>query len=160
MYDVICLSEQLSEKRIIIHSKSENLEDVIREMVFLLSDELGPELCADVLEEVLKREKVKSTGIGQGLAVPHARTNLVKQLFCAAATSENGISFQTHDGKPVNLFFLIISPDYTVGPHLNIISAISRLVGKNSKIISELNKADSPKVFLEILKEEEEKYTV
>jgi len=160
MHDVICLSEQLSEKRIIIHSKSDTRESIIREMVYLLSDELGSELCADILEEVLKREKVKSTGIGQGLAVPHARTNLIKQLYCVAATSENGISFETLDNKPANLFFLIVSPDYTVGPHLNIISAISRLVGKNAKIITEFNKADSPETFLEILKAEEEKYTI
>jgi mannitol/fructose-specific phosphotransferase system IIA component (Ntr-type) len=160
MYDVICLSEQLSEKRIIIHSASDTRESIIREMVYLLSDELGSELCADVYEEVMKREKVKSTGIGQGLAVPHARTNLVKQLYCAAATSKNGINFQTFDGKPANLFLLVVSPDFTVGPHLNILSTISRLVGKNAKIISELNEAESPETFLEILKEEEEKYTI
>jgi mannitol/fructose-specific phosphotransferase system IIA component (Ntr-type) len=158
MYNTIRLSEQLSEEHIIIHSSSENAEDILREMVLALSGELGADVCEDVLKEVWIREKNKTTGIGYGVAVPHARTSLVKQLYCIAATSENGIEFKAMDGKPVFLFFLVISPEFTVGPHLNIISAISQLVGKNAEVIAEFNNALSPIEFMEILKAKEEKY--
>jgi mannitol/fructose-specific phosphotransferase system IIA component (Ntr-type) len=158
MYNTIRLSEQLSEEHIIIHSSSENAEDILREMILALSEELGTDICEDVLKEVWVRERNKTTGIGYGVAVPHARTALVKQLYCIAATSENGIEFKAMDGKPVFLFFLVISPEFTVGPHLNIISAISQLVGKNAEVIAEFNNALSPAEFMEILKAKEEKY--
>jgi mannitol/fructose-specific phosphotransferase system IIA component (Ntr-type) len=158
MYNIIRLSEQLSEKHIIVHSACADAESILRQMVQLLSEELGPEVCEDISDAVLAREKIKSTGIGYGVAVPHARTALVKQLYCVAATSENGIGFNALDNKPTNLFFLIISPDFTVGPHLNIISAISHLVGKNARISMDFNNAQSPEEFMEILKTEEEKY--
>ncbi|GHV14571.1 PTS fructose transporter subunit IIA [Fibrobacterales bacterium] len=158
MYNVIRLSERLSEKHIIIHSASTNAENILREMVGTLSEELGSEVCEDVATAVFSREKQKSTGIGYGVAVPHARISSVKQLYCVVATSENGIEFKALDGKSVHLFFLIISPDSTVGPHLNIISAISHLVGKNAKICEAFNKAFSPAEFMEILRKEEEKY--
>jgi len=157
MYSVIRLSEQISEEHIIIHSSSENAEDILREMIQVLSGELGADVCEDVVDAVIAREKIKSTGIGYGVAVPHARTTLVNQLYCIAATSEKGVEFKALDGKPVSLFFLVISPDFTVGPHLNIISAISHLVGKNAKISTEFNNALSPLEFMEILKAEEEK---
>jgi mannitol/fructose-specific phosphotransferase system IIA component (Ntr-type) len=129
-------------------------------MVQKLSDEFNPDICEDILNEVLVREKVRSTGIGHGIAIPHARTALVKQLYCAAATSEKGIEYKALDGKPVSLFFLIISPDFTVVPHLNILSAISHLVSKKAKLSTELNSVESPEEFMEILKETEEKYII
>jgi mannitol/fructose-specific phosphotransferase system IIA component (Ntr-type) len=158
MYNIIRLSEQLSEKHIIIHSSSASAEDILREMVQIFSDEFTPDVCEDILNEVFVREKIRSTGIGHGIAIPHARTALVKQLYCAAATSANGIEYKALDGKPVSLFFLIISPDFTVGPHLNILSAISHLVSKKAKLSSELNEVDSTAEFMKILKETEEKY--
>jgi len=160
MHNIIRLSEQLSEKHIVIHSESEGAESIVREMVYMLSDELGPEVCEDILDAVLAREKVKTTGIGHGVAVPHARTCLVKQLYCIAATSEKGIDFNTMDGKPAFLFFLIISPEFTVGSHLNIIAAISHLISKNATISSDLNSALSSEEFIKILKEKEEKYII
>ncbi|MCL2283186.1 MAG: PTS sugar transporter subunit IIA [Fibromonadales bacterium] len=160
MYNIIRLSEQLSEKHIIIHSKCSNAEAIICEMIQTLSDELGPEVCEDITAMVLDREKVKPTGIGRNVAVPHARTAAVKQLHCVVATTEKGIEFKALDGKPVSLFFLIISPDYTVGPHLTILSAICLLVGKNADIATEFNKAHSPEELMDLLNAEEEKYMI
>jgi mannitol/fructose-specific phosphotransferase system IIA component (Ntr-type) len=76
------------------------------------------------------------------------------------ATSETGIEFKALDSNPVNLFFMIISPDFTVGPHLSIIAAISHLVSKNAKISTELNSASSSAEFMKILKEKEERYII
>ncbi len=160
MNNVIRISEQLSEKHIVIHSASEDFETIVREMVNVLSSELKPEVCEDILDAIWVREKTKTTGIGYGVAVPHARTTLVKQHYCIAATSEKGIEFKTMDGKPAFLFFLIISPDFTVGSHLNIIAAISHLISRNVTISSDLNKALSSEEFIKILKEKEEKYII
>jgi len=158
MYDTIRFSEQLSERHVIIHSACTTAESILREMVQSLSDELSPDVCEDISNTVLAREKVRSTGIGYSVAVPHGRTHSVKQLYCVAATSEKGIEFKALDGKPVSLFFLIISPEFTVGPHLNIVSAICHLVGKNAEISAEFNQAQTPEEFMELLKTEEEKY--
>ncbi|MCL2100340.1 MAG: PTS sugar transporter subunit IIA [Fibromonadales bacterium] len=160
MYNIIRLSEQLSENHIIIHSSCATAEDILCEMVQSLSDELGPDVCEDISNAVLAREKVRSTGIGHNVAVPHTRTSLVKELYCVVATSENGIEFKALDGKPVSLFFLIVSPDFTVGPHLTIVSAICHLVGKNAKISTDFNKAQTPAEFMELLRAEEEKYMI
>ncbi|MDR0516871.1 MAG: PTS sugar transporter subunit IIA [Fibromonadaceae bacterium] len=158
-YNTIRLSEQLSEKHVIIHSSSENAEGILREMILVLSEELGVDVCEDILKEIWVREKRITTGIGHGVAVPHARTSLVKQLYCIAATSEQGIEFKASDGKPVFLFFLVITPEFTVGPHLNIISAIASLVGKNAaSMAADFNNALSPDEFMEILTSKEEKY--
>jgi mannitol/fructose-specific phosphotransferase system IIA component (Ntr-type) len=158
MYNTIRLSEQLSENRVIIRSLASKAEDIVREMIQLLADELGPEVCEEVYEKVFEREKLKTTGIGHGVAIPHARTIGAKQLYCAAATSENGIEFNAMDRKLVNLFFLIVSPNFTVGPHLNIISAVSHLISKNANINADTAKAQTPAEFMKILKEKEEKY--
>ena len=160
MYNIIRLSEQLSEKHIIIHSKSASAESILREMVMKLSDELEPEVCEEILTSVFEREKVKSTGIGYGVAVPHSRSALINQLYCVVATSETGIEFKALDSKPVNLFFLIISPNFTVGPHLGTIAAISHLVSKNAGISADLNEATTPEELMQILKEKEGKYTI
>ncbi|MCL2206807.1 MAG: PTS sugar transporter subunit IIA [Fibromonadales bacterium] len=160
MYNIIRLSEQLSEKHIIIHSQCTNAEGILCEMVRALSDELGPEVCEDIASTVLAREKVRSTGIGRNVAVPHTRTASVKQLHCVVATTEKGIEFKALDGKPVSLFFLIISPDFTVGPHLTILSAICLLVGKNADIAAEFSKARSAEELMDLLMAEEEKYMI
>lgn len=161
MYNnVIRLSEQLSENHIIVKSECTTAEDILHDMVHSLSDELTPETCEDIFESVLNREKMKSTGIGYNVAVPHTRTSLIKKLYCIIATTKNGIDFKTMDGKPVNLIFLVISPEFTVGPHLNIVSSICHLVGKNADISSELSTVETPDELMQILKEKEEKYLV
>jgi len=154
----IRLSEHISEEHIIIHSSSENAEAIVREMVHVLLNELGQDICEDIADAIIAKEKVRTTGIGYGVAVPHTRSSLVKQLYCVAATSKKGIEFNTMDKKPAYLFFLVISPEFTVGPHLNMISAISLLIGKNSEINAEFNEAASPSEFMEILKDKEETY--
>jgi len=133
---------------------------ILCEMVQALSDELGPEVCEDISNTVLAREKVRSTGIGRNVAVPHTRTAAVKQLHCVVATTEKGIEFKALDGRPVSLFFLIISPDFTVGPHLTILSAICLLVGKNADIAAEFSKARSSEELMDLLRAEEEKYMI
>ncbi len=80
------------------------------------------------LQAVMERERSMSTGMENGLAIPHGKTNSVRQLVCAAGISRKGIEFQSMDGRPARLIVLTISPVNRPAPHLEFMAAISRTV--------------------------------
>ena len=82
-------------------------------------------------EAILGREKLGSTAIGEGVAIPHAKNACVKEKAIIFGRSKNGIDFNSVDGKPVKLFFTIVSPDREAGPHLKMLARISREVKNN-----------------------------
>jgi mannitol/fructose-specific phosphotransferase system IIA component (Ntr-type) len=160
MNNIVRLSEQFSEKYVVIHSASETAEAIILEMIAMLSAEIKQDVREDIFSAILDKERKKSTGIGHGIAVPHTRTALIKQPYCIAATTKKGIEFSSLDGRPVFLFLMIISPEFTVGPHLNLIGSIGHLISKNPTISADLNEALTPEEFIKILKEREDKYII
>ena len=81
-----------------------------------------------VLKAVMDRERVMSTGMGDGVAIPHAKTDGVKDLVAAFGVTKQGIDFQSIDGKPVRIIFLLAGPTDQTGPHLKALSRISRLM--------------------------------
>lgn len=100
----------------------------IRELVELLA-QAG--LIADiepVYQAVMDREARRSTGIGMGLAVPHAKTPLVKDLVMAVGKPAHPIDFESRDNLPANLIVLLLSPPDQTGPHIQALAAISRLI--------------------------------
>ena len=97
------------------------------------------ELCARVAElegldknpllnVLLDREKLGSTGIGEGIAIPHGKSNKVKELTVACGRSREGVEFDSMDGAPTHLFFLLLAPENTAGVHLKALAKISRLL--------------------------------
>jgi len=82
----------------------------------------------DFLEEILRREEIETTGIGNGVAFPHARTNSVSSIVIGFARSKQGVNFRAIDGKPVNIFFMIGTPKKDINIYLKILSKISRLM--------------------------------
>ena len=85
-------------------------------------------LRTEVYQAVLEREGVMSTGIGRGVAIPHAKTDSVKGLMAAVGISLEPLPFDSIDGKPVTLFFLIVSDSRTTSPHIKALSLISRVL--------------------------------
>jgi PTS system nitrogen regulatory IIA component len=81
----------------------------------------------DVIETVLEREKLGSTGIGQGVAIPHGKTDAVSEQIGALGISQKGVEFNSLDGEPVHLIFLLVGPVEASGDHLKALSRISRL---------------------------------
>ncbi len=109
---------------------STNRNDVLEEMVALLanSEKISEEAGQNILKAFKEREELASTGIGFGVALPHARAKGVKGMVIAFGRSEEGIDFRSLDKKPVHLFFAIVVPDTAINTHLTALGKLSFLL--------------------------------
>jgi len=107
-----------------------------------------------LIRDTLDREYKGSTGIGKGIAIPHARTAGVDGLVGALGISERGIDFESEDGQPCHLIFLILAPHEESTRYLKALSAVA-FIGKDDAIISRLKSASSPDEVISILGEVE-----
>ncbi len=107
-----------------------------------------------ILQALLDREKLGSTGIGQGVAIPHAKTDRVADIVCAFGTSSKGIEFNALDGEKVYIIFLLIAPQESAGMHLKVLAKISRLL-KDKFFRQALREAKAPGEVIKIIKEED-----
>ncbi len=121
------LSELLTPDRIRVPLKASDKEGVLRELVNLAVSGNGV-AAQEVLGAILERERQFPTGIGYGVAVPHGRTPGLSSLAVVAGTTERPIPYETIDGEPVRLFFLLAGPEALAGAHVKALSRISRLV--------------------------------
>lgn len=151
------LSERLVDNGIVINSDKTSKAAILEEMVDMLVQAFEINHRDEILEAVLSREKQKSTGIGCGLAVPHAKVDYVDRMCMVAATVPAGIDFDTLDQEPVYLLMLIVSPSNTVGPHIKALSSVARIMA-DAEVRSELIQASSAAEFLNTLREAEDKY--
>ena len=133
-------------------------EEVIRELVELLEN-AGSIKAKDVqklVQILMKRESLGSTGIGQGVAIPHGKTDCVTKLVAAFGVSRSGVNFDSLDGEPVSLFFLLVAPEDSAGPHLKALARISRLL-KDKHFRNSLRAARDEKTLVKIIHEEDER---
>lgn len=124
----VLLADLLDARRVKVPLSSRTKDDVLRELVGLAAAELGPAVVDAILGSVRDREKLLSTGIGDGVAIPHGTTPHIDQLIIAAGVAHHPIDFDALDGKPVELFFLLIGPESASGAHVKALSRISRLL--------------------------------
>ncbi|HAU38945.1 MAG TPA: PTS sucrose transporter subunit IIABC [Phycisphaerales bacterium] len=122
------LKDLLSPGRIRAPLKETTKEGVIRELIDVLAagDDLRDRDAA--LQAVLEREKTRTTGIGNGLAIPHGKTDAVGELVMAVGIAPTPVDFESVDGKPVSLVLLLLSPLDKTGPHIQALARISRLM--------------------------------
>ena len=120
----------LDDRAVTTNVASQNKEDVIRELVELLvkADSIKEKDVHKLVQTLLKRESLGSTGIGQGVAIPHGKSDCVTKLVAAFGVSRSGVNFDSLDGEPVHLFFLLVAPEDSAGPHLKALARISRLL--------------------------------
>jgi PTS system nitrogen regulatory IIA component len=121
------LADVLTPSRIRIPLQAKDKEGVLRELVELLLRDNGGSV-DEVLGVVMERERQFPTGIGYGVAVPHGRTPAVSSLHVVAGTTATPVPYETLDGEPVRIFFLLASPESQAGAHVKALSRISRLV--------------------------------
>lgn len=108
--------------------KATDKKGVLEELA-QLSAKVYPELSADkVLEVLLEREKLGSTGVGNGVAIPHGKIAGLNSIVAIFGRSKKGIEFQSHDHKPAMLFFVLLAPENVVGNHLQALARLSRLL--------------------------------
>ena len=111
----------------------------------------------EILEVLLEREKLGSTGIGDGIAIPHGKSAGLSQIISGFGLSKTGIEFDSLDGKPACLFFLLVAPENSVGVHLKMLARISRML-KNTEFRKKLLNANSQQEIYQIISEEDAKY--
>lgn len=148
------LSELLSASRIKVPLTSRTKPEVLRELLELVADGRTPGQLSAMLEAVSERELVLSTGVGDGVAIPHGRTPFVETLLLAAGVASQPIDFDALDGRPVQLFFLLIGPESASGAHVRALSRISRLL-RRDRLRADLLSARSPEAFLQVVQASE-----
>jgi len=146
----------LFEDSIIIGMKNREKEAALEELLTALEKAGRIKDRKKILEALIEREKLGSTGIGQGIAVPHAKTNQIDNLVAALGISQKGINFEALDGEPVNIIFLVLAPAKATGIHLKALAKIARLL-KDKVFRQSLKTASSPAEALKIIAEDEEK---
>lgn len=148
------LSDFVVREAILVDLQATTKEEAIREIVRSLRDS-GQVAEADfegVIRAILGREELGSTGIGQGVAVPHTRHPTVQRLVGTVALSKRGVDFAALDGEPVNIFFLLISPPNQPGDHLRALENISRHL-KDEKFVAALRQSKTRDGVVEVLVE-------
>ena len=149
------LLDILSPGSTVVGLESNTKEDIIGELVELLA--VGESITdrEKVLRAVLDREQIMSTGIGDGIAIPHGKSDAVIQLAAALGTHKRGVDFEALDGEPAYVFFLLVSPANVSGPHIKALARISRLL-KNDAFKKQLIEATSPEEILAAIETEEQ----
>ncbi|MCX5657546.1 MAG: PTS sugar transporter subunit IIA [Candidatus Omnitrophica bacterium] len=150
----IRISELLKEKYIDLGLKEKDKPSLIAGLVDLINKSGNLKSKKAFLDAVLEREKLGSTGIGGGIAIPHAKSQGVSDFILAFARQDCGINFGSLDGEKTFLFFIVASPESDVGGHLKVLSAISRLV-KDRATVELLKKAKDKKAVLKIISDME-----
>jgi mannitol/fructose-specific phosphotransferase system IIA component (Ntr-type) len=119
----------LSKKAITADLKSAKKDEVLREIVDMLiaAGDIDKANRTKVIDALMERVSLGSTAIGQGIAIPHAKTDAVSKLVGAFALSRKGVDFDSLDGEPVYIFFLLLAAQDSAGPHLKALARISRL---------------------------------
>jgi len=127
-------SDFVATEAIRSHVQATTKEGVIREMAQALVEagKIAPGDLEGIVKAIMKREDLGSTGIGRGVAVPHTKHPSVSKLVGTVAVSPDGIDFQSLDGEPVQLFFLLVSPPDRPGDHLRALENISRQLRDDS----------------------------
>ncbi len=148
----------LSKKAIITDIKSTRKEDVIKEMVDLLIEagDVEKRNRNKLIDALMSREALGSTAIGQGIAIPHAKCDCVDKLVASFGLSKKGVDFDSLDGELAYIFFLLVAPQDSAGPHLKALARISRLL-KDKYFRDTLRASTDEKSVIKIITQEDEK---
>lgn len=148
------LSNLMKEDLIIVDLHSRERMSAIKEMIDRLKEAGKIANGIDFLKVIAEREQLKTTGIGEGVAIPHARTNAVENLVIAFGRSREGIDFKSIDGQPVHLIFLLASPGHDASRYLNALAMICSLLRQKS-FRESLIRAENAQEIIAIIKEAE-----
>ena len=151
------IDDFLAENTVVSALEGRKKDDVIEELAEVVSRH-HPEIDHSKLVGALQdRERLNSTALGEGVAIPHGRLPGVKRVVAAFGRSPQGVDFNSLDGKPTHLFFLLVAPEDSAGAHLKALARISRLL-KDESFRARLMQADDAASLYRIIREEDAKY--
>ncbi|HOD11641.1 MAG TPA: PTS sugar transporter subunit IIA [Candidatus Omnitrophota bacterium] len=152
------LSDFLCKKAIAVDLKGTTKKDVVQELIGLLveGEVVDKKDKNKIFDVIMAREELGSTAIGQGVAIPHAKFEGVDKLIASLGISKNGVDFDSLDGEPAHVFFLLVAPMDSAGPHLKALARISRLL-KDKFFRDSLRAAENTKAVLKLIALEDER---
>lgn len=150
------ISEFLNKNAIKIGLQATEKEEALKELVDVLANvkDIGDKKA--IVKALIERENLGSTGIGQGIAIPHGKTDKVQELIAVLGISHKGVNFEALDGELVYIFFLLVAPKETAGPHLKALAQISRLL-RDNYFCELLRRCKTPEELFELIHREEDK---
>jgi PTS system nitrogen regulatory IIA component len=149
--------DYLKESWIIPELKGRDKTSILRELSEVLVEACGVSSSEELLSVLLEREKLGSTGIGEGVAIPHGRLRRLKQFFISFGRSTQGVDFDSIDHRPCQLFFLVMAPENSASENLHLLARIANLL-KDTSFKKRLMEARSQRELYEIISEEDQKY--
>ena len=150
------IAEFLCKDALISDLKATNKAEVIAEMVAVLVEAgaLEKKHKNKIVDVLMAREALGSTAIGQGIAIPHGKSDATDKLVAALGISKKGVNFDSLDGEPAYIFFLLVAPSDSAGPHLKALARVSRLL-KDKFFRDSLKNTKSNKEILELISQED-----
>ena len=152
------LSELLSLNAISLRLRSRTKREAIVELVELLEAAHGLDTQGEILDRVIRREAMMTTGIGNGVAIPHGKARAVDRMMAACAVSPEGVAFESEDGQPVHLLVLFVSPESATTQHVRALANLSRLL-KEETVRRSLREVKSVEAFMTTLQNAEAAYS-
>ena len=125
------LCDLLAPDGIITPLKVTSKKHALQELATIAAERTGLD-SREIFNTLLQRERLGSTGLGRGIAVPHVKLAGLRNIVCLFARLEDPIDYESHDSEPVDLVFLLLAPDHASGDHLKALASISRVVREPS----------------------------
>jgi PTS system nitrogen regulatory IIA component len=151
------IMDYLNEEWVIPDLQGTDKASILKELSIVLVKPCRATSEEELLQVLLDREKLGSTGIGEGIAIPHGRLKKLKNFFISFGRSAKGVDFDSIDRKPSHLFFLVMAPENSAVDNLKLLSRIVTLL-KEPSFKKRLMEAPSRKELFQIISEEDEKY--
>jgi len=148
------ISDILDAQSIVTDIQATDKEGILQELVGHLAKvkDLGDKKA--IVKSLIERENLGSTGIGQGIAIPHGKTDKISEISACLGISRQGVNFDALDGELVYIFFLLVAPKDSAGPHLKALAKISRLL-RDDYFCKLLRNSDSEKDIFDLVVQEE-----
>lgn len=151
------LSELINPRAVTLRLKAREKREALVEMADLLEAAHGFNSQGEVLDRVMRREAMMTTGIGNGVAIPHGKARSVDRMVAAIGVSPEGLEFEAEDGQPVYLIVMLVSPENATTQHVRVLANVSRLL-KEESVRRSLREAKSPEAFVTALHAAESVY--
>jgi len=154
--DNMKICDVLDRNSILADLKARNKKGILEELVVPVAEIAGVSQ-KDLTKVLMERERLGSTGIGGGIGIPHGKMKNLESLVLGFGLSRKGVDFESLDGQPTHIFFLLVTPENSTGLHLKLLARISRIL-KNDPFKSRLLEAADSDEILGIIKEEDEEF--
>lgn len=149
------LSDYLDESGILLDITGDSKSEILSKLVAIMADMGAIGNSSEIMKTLEEREKLKTTGIGSGIAIPHCKSSEIERVHVVLGISRTGVDFESLDQQPANFFFLLVAPENAGSEHLKVSAKIVRLV-RDDTVRAELLKMTSAKDVLEFIKLKED----